>query len=534
MSSLTRLVRARGKQAFLLGSALALTPGCESDPTAVDLRPADWDAINTFIEALPAWPQSVPAARPPAARSPVYLTQGTAGSTLDYRCGVSEKNLVRSFPKLLAAGSDLGSVYPGALLEGATVRSGRPVPLAVARAPMTIRINLPIAGQTREIPEVTASAVAQAIADLQITAADEQGVRDVVPADMVFELSEATSFNQSMVAVGVSLAYANPLSLVGAGGNLESSTTRAVRTHSVMVKFVQEMFTVRVADDQLPEPGDFFGQTASMADLNALAGQGRIGADNLPVYVESVTYGRVMFFSLRSTDVDTAEELRVAMQASGRGLSGTAGLTSRQREILSEATYQFLAYGGPQSAATAAIANLDWRRFFTPAAVTTAVPIAFTVKTLNTRETATIYDDVVFLERQGCEAPASYTVGVTLTRVERTGGFCLACVFIAEIRRSGVLPAIMRTGVFGPATGPYTFSDSRTVTLGPGQRMDVCSSFDTAALCAPFGYPGAVAASQNNLPGIPNGSTATRTSDVSALGAAGRFTYRVSKTANFP
>jgi hypothetical protein len=294
------------------------------------------------------------------------------------------------------------------------------------------------------------------------------------------------------------------------------------------------MFTVRVADDQLPEPGDFFGQTATMADLNALAGQGRMGANNLPVYVESVTYGRVMYFSLRSTDVDTAEELRVAMQASGRGLSGTAGLTTRQREILSEATYQFLAYGGPQSAATAAIANLDWRRYFTPAAVTTAVPIAFTVKTLNTRETATIYDDVVFLERQGCEQPSSYTVGVTLTRVERTGGFCLACVFVSEIRRAGVLPAIMRTGVFGPGTGPYTFSDSRTVTLAPGQRMDLCSSFDTTAACGAFGYPGAVAASQNNLPAIPNGADRNLIFDVQAFGAAGRFTYRVRKTANFP
>jgi hypothetical protein len=351
---------------------------------------------------------------------------------------------------------------------------------------------------------------------------------------MVIELTEATSFNQSMVAVGVALGYANPLSGVGAGGNLESSTTRAVRTHSVMVKFVQEMFTVRVADEQLPQPGDFFGQDASMTDLDALSGQGRIGANNLPVYVESVTYGRVMYFSLRSTDVDTAEELRVAMQASGRGLSGTTGLSQRQREILSEATYQVLAYGGPQAAAGAAIANLDWRRFFTPTTVTTAVPIAFTVKTLNTREPATIYDDVVYLERQGCEQPTSYTVGVTLTRVERTSGFCLACNFVAEIRRSGVLPTIMRVGVFGPTTGPFTFSDSRTVTLAPGQRMDVCSSFDTTTACAAYGYPGAVSASLNNLPGIANGSTSTRTAAVDGLGAAGRFTYRVSKTANFP
>jgi hypothetical protein len=145
-------------------------------------------------------------------------------------------------------------------------------------------------------------------------------------------------------------------------------------------------------------------------------------------------------------------------------------------------------FGGPQSAATAAIANLDWSRYFVPASATTAVPIAFTVRSLKGRETATIYNDITYEERGGCKPPISYTVDVTLTRVERTSGFCLACMFSADIRFPGGTATILRSGVFGPATGPMTFSDSRTVTLAPGQSFNLCSNFGSGSSCAAYGY----------------------------------------------
>jgi hypothetical protein len=356
----------------------------------------------------------------------------------------------------------------------------------------------------------------------------------VVPADMVFELAEATSLDQSMTAIGVAAGYDNPLSGLGANANIDSRMDRSVRMHSVVVKFVQEMFSVRVADDELPQAADFLAASVKLSDLQALQAAGKISATNLPLYVESVTYGRAMFFTLKSTDVMTAEELKTAMQVSGRGFSASTTLTQQQRQLLSSATYQFVVFGGPQSAATAAIANLDWSRYFVPAAATTAVPIAFTVRTLKGRETATIYDNVLYDEREGCKAPASYTVDLTLTRVERTSGFCLSCSFTAEIRYpGGTVPTFMRVGVFGPTTGPIALSDRRTVSLSPGQSFSLCSTFDGSAACMPFGYPGAVSGSTNNMKSLTHATNRTFTPTVNATGAAGKFTYTVRKTARF-
>ena len=498
----------------------ATEPGARISPDA--------SRIAELVAALPAWVDNAPSPRAPVNRSPVNLTQAVGNDVLDYRCGVTTKNLVRTYPRLFATGETQRNVFPGALLEGTSVRSGAPVLLPVDRGAVTVRISLPIAQQSLSVPQATATAVSQAVADLQRAAADEQGVRDVVPANMVFELTEASSLNQTFAALDVSLAYANPLKGISAGGNLNTSTSRSVRTNSVVVKFVQEMFTVRVDEDQLRDPAAFFGQGVRAADLEALAAEGRFGDGNVPVYVESVTYGRVLFFSVQSTNVLDVNELKTAMNVAGRAFSGGASLTTRQRQLLSSATYQIVPIGGPQSAATQAIASLDWSKFFVPAAATTAVPIAFTVKTLNGRQTATVHDNVLYDERAACAPPTSYRLDITLTRVERTSGFCLACAYLSRVGGS-----VLRAGVMGPTTGPRTFSDSRQYSLAPGQKIDLCSEFDTGARCMPFGYPGAVDGNLNNMKLMTDNVERTFTLPVQALGAEGLFTYRVRKRANY-
>jgi hypothetical protein len=303
--------------------------GCSDSTTEPETGPppAEAAAINAFVQALPDWPATVPAQRPPVIRPPLVLREAYPGNDIiEYQCDVSGKNLVRTFPQLLAAGSDFSRIYPGALVEGATVRSGSPTPIAIARSPITLHINLPLQQQTVSVTDVNSTTVLQAIADLQRAAATEQGTRDVVPADMVFELSEASTLDQSMTAIGVALGYDNPFKAIGASGNIDSNMNRSVRTHSVVVKFVQEMFTVRVADEQMPQAANFFGPNVRVADLQSLQAAGKISTTNLPLYVESVTYGRAMLFTLKSTDVDNVEELTLAMQASGRGFSGSGSL----------------------------------------------------------------------------------------------------------------------------------------------------------------------------------------------------------------
>jgi len=493
----------------------------------------DATKIEAMIAALPDWVDHAPSPRATIARAPVYLREAVGTDLLDYRCNVSGLNVVKVFPRILAAGSNLTNLYPGALVEGASLSSGSPAVISsVARAPITLRITLTIAKQSLKVSDVSGTSMAQAIADLQRAAAEEQGTRDVIPANMNFELTEASTFDQSMTDIGVAAGYSNPIKGIGANGNINSSVSRSVKTNSVVVKFVQEMYTIDLAEDALPTGASFFASSVRESDLAALAGSGKFGGDNIPLYVASITYGRVLFFSAQSTDVIDANELKSALSVSAGAFNGSASLTTRQRSLLSTATYQIVPFGGPQSAATSAIASLDWSKFFVPAQATTAVPIAFTVKTLKGRDVATIHNDVSFDARSGCAAPRNYTVDVTLTRVEKTSGFCLACLYTTYIKGMG-LPSTFQTGVFGPTTGPQNFSNHKSVSLSPGQSMSVCSEFDVAAACMPFGYPGAVSGSTNNMKALADRSEATFTSSVNSVGASARFTWKVKKSANY-
>lgn len=280
---------ARPFPSLLTALAIVLSAACGSSdsPTGTDGRPAlspDAPKIEAVIAALPDWVDNAPTPRAPVTRAPVFLREAVGSDIMDYRCGVTGQNIVKVFPKVLAAGSDLSTLYPGALVQGATLRGGDPAVInELARAPITLRISLPLSKQSLEVRNVNSVTMAQAIADLQRLAATEQAVREVIPANMIFELSEASTFDQSVTALGVAAGYSNPIKGIAAGGNINSSTTRSVKTNSVVVKFVQEMYTIQLAEDLLPSGASFFDRSVREADLQALIAAGKFGPDNVPL-----------------------------------------------------------------------------------------------------------------------------------------------------------------------------------------------------------------------------------------------------------
>ncbi|MBK8245978.1 MAG: hypothetical protein IPK85_01030 [Gemmatimonadetes bacterium] len=150
------------------------------------------------------------------------------------------------------------------------------------------------------------------------------------------------------------------------------------------------------------------------------------------------------------------------------------------------------------------------------------------MKTLKGRQVATIHNNVAYDQRTGCRAPGSYTVNVNLTRVERASGFCPGmCVY-----RPGGCELHAGWGV-RTHDGPPELQCHPHPTIAPGQSFNLCSEFAEVAGCMPFGYPGAVNGNLNNMKSIGDGSTVTFTPTVNALGATGKFTYRVTKRANY-
>jgi hypothetical protein len=130
----------------------------------------------------------------------------------------------------------------------------------------------------------------------------------------------------------------------------------------------------------------------------------------------------MLLFTMKSTEVSSAQELSAALQASMDDYVHLGGsLSSTQRQILENSTTMIFSAGGTKEAANLAIAHLDWSEFFKAAPASTAVPISFKAKTLNGGKLVEIVGNVNYIQRDNCQAPSSYDITVTWTNNDFTG-----------------------------------------------------------------------------------------------------------------
>ena len=101
------------------------------------------------------------------------------------------------------------------------------------------------------------------------------------------------SESQFALQAGISGNY------LGFEGSAAGSVANNASTTTISAQFFQKMYEVVVAPPQTPDA--FFSADFTQQKLQEQIDLGRIGADNLPAYVSSVVYGRMMMFSITST-----------------------------------------------------------------------------------------------------------------------------------------------------------------------------------------------------------------------------------------
>ena len=172
------------------------------------------------------------------------------------------------------------------------------------------------------------------------------------------------------------------------------------------------MFTISFDETPIKQPADIFADSVRQEDIDLEEAAGRMGANNLPVYVKSVTYGRMLFYTLTSTDADNYEELDLSVSAVYKQYNGEFDLTDRQRTILSNSRERLLAFGGSQQDGLAAISDLN--AFFVASEATTAVPVSYVVKNLD-GSIARISDATSFIAQSCVARPDVVNKRVTVT-----------------------------------------------------------------------------------------------------------------------
>ncbi|MEO0603206.1 MAG: thiol-activated cytolysin family protein, partial [Myxococcota bacterium] len=268
----------------------ALSVGCASesdpDPVASD--------VDAFVASLPAWVEVSP---------PVVEAEGPLDDAVPVevelegqRCTQTSYAVADNPREIALASPDASVLWPGALLQGGShLAIGSLEPLVVRqdrRAPLGLSVQggglLGVSGGVSTVvDEPTGSTVREGINSLIANAIDDEVV--VGAGTSSFESVTSHSDRQSLLSLGLDARYL--------AADLEASfrRERGLTENSVTATFVQRLFTVSV---DLPEsPSAMFADDMTGADLEMLG----VSEDNLPLYVDSVSYGRRLMVKITSS-----------------------------------------------------------------------------------------------------------------------------------------------------------------------------------------------------------------------------------------
>ena len=345
--------------------------------------------INTYLNRLPDW--QIPITQSTDTRNPEHLQGSFTAKNQKYNCSTEEKNISKNYENIIHAGINSDTLYPGALLQGKGIATGAFNSVRLERSAITLTIDLNIQEPSIKINEPTTATMRNAISELIRRADTRLGEIDVVPGKVSYEREEAHTFEQALTSIGISAGYKSAFAAIDADFNFGAG--RKVNSHTIVVRFFQPMFTISFDEISVRKPRDLFTSSVNRKELKAESDSERIGRDNLPVYVKSVTYGRMLFYTLTSEQTSNYQELEAAVSAVYGAFSGGVNVTDKQISTLTNSRTRLMAFGGSQSAALAAIADLN--KFFVSAEATTAVPISYVVKNLD-GSIATIGDTTSF------------------------------------------------------------------------------------------------------------------------------------------
>ena len=335
-----------------------------------------------------------------------------------YTCTVETKELdpaSTTYSDILLAGIKSDVLLPGSLLQGNGIQNHDFNTVKLERAPLTLTIDLPIPDPSITVDNPTTANIKTAVnALIQRADARNNGVIDVVPGTLKYTKVQGHSYEQSINQVGISASYDDNF-ITSFNADFNYGKNRKASSQTVLVSVVQPMYTISFSEDTLTSPDDLLAASVTKEDIDRETAAGRVGPNNLPVYVKSVTYGKMMLYSLTSTSVDSFEELLAAVNGSHGNFTGSVEYTEAHRKIISESTEVLTSFGGSQKASNDAILDLD--KYFVPTPAGQAVPLQYQIKDVN--QNVAKIGDITTYKVQNCteiaEAPKPKKIEVIVS-----------------------------------------------------------------------------------------------------------------------
>jgi thiol-activated cytolysin len=308
----------------------------ESPPASPPASPNESSQIDAYIGSLPYLPLDAPS-----------VTEGTASAMQregDYVCTTQRLTETRQYDRIVAYAANSDAMYPGAIVGADSVLTGLFTQIVVPRAPATISVSLEnLAGsKLAVVPSPSLSSVRDALSGIL-----DSEITGSTPANLYSEIEEVHSENQLNMALGVQASW-------GLGiASLKSSfdwSNQQVRSRYV-VRYTQAYYTVDL--DAPASPSALFAAGTTLADVSD-----KMDAQHPPVYVSSVTYGRLVLFTFESQY--SAEEMSAALDfayAGGVDIRGDVSVT--YKDMISQSNITAFILGGDAGTAVQTIDSYD-------------------------------------------------------------------------------------------------------------------------------------------------------------------------------
>lgn len=276
---------------------------------------------------------------------------------------------------LVSFDAGAGLLFPSSLQQGAYVNLGVGS-LTPIHVPATQRNSASLSStllESRVAPTATVSDVNVQIANM-IQSAQARG--EFLQSTVYFDVVTASTLQEA------ASKFKLDAKLFGAtiGASLDSTTSEQHNT--VFVRFTQSLFSVfQDLRGFTPTAAEFNPGALRVADLEALGNAGELAYDNLPTYTRSVTYGRMLLFSVTSS-VSKSDLEAAANAVFGKN---SASASTSQKSTISKSEIRVFGYGGPGQPQIDAIKAGNWQDYFSMQNVApgTLKPLGYEIRRLD-------------------------------------------------------------------------------------------------------------------------------------------------------
>jgi Thiol-activated cytolysin len=342
-------------------------------------------AIETYFLKLPHWDEFSPS----LPDGPARASDPTHAIDNGQNCTTTEYTLAKNADKLVIFDPDRDVLWPGALVQGKGYAKGigslRELPIK-KRAPLKLGISYFSNVNHDIVKEPSATSVNDSISRMIAGVINQHSD---FGSKVSFTSTASYSAEQAMLELGISARYAGA-SMAATHKSQTSSTMSSVATY-----FIQNMFTIYVETPSTP--ADLFTNNLTIAELNEQADLGRLDPSNIPVYVSSISYGRILYVT--TTAQASASDIMSAISASASSgaASASASLSDQQKKVLSSSQISITALGGPTDGVTDLIkSGRTFDYFKAPTTQQSVYPISFSFRNLSDLSLAAIRDTTTY------------------------------------------------------------------------------------------------------------------------------------------